>query len=229
MTSLFQKKSLISLASVLSIRQSCAFVPTCRNKLLSPRSRTSLVARTMSSAPFSYNTYDSLPSAPSFEVTSTDIKDGGVLPGPQLSKAFGVEGGEDMSPNLTWSGFPPETKSFAVTCYDPDAPTVSGFWHWVVYDIPASVTSLPTGAGAPDKKDLLPAGAKQLKNDAGFAGFLGAAPPPGHGSHRYIFCVTALPVENLPIDESTSPAVCHFNMFGAGVLGRAFLTATFGR
>lgn len=229
MTYLSQRKSFISLAnSVLSVRQSCAFVPTCRNKFFSASS-TSLVARTMTSAPFSYNTYDSLPSAPSFQVTSTDITDGGVLPGPQLSKAFGVEGGEDTSPNLTWSGFPPETKSFAVTCYDPDAPTVSGFWHWIVYDIPASVTSLPTGAGTPDKNDLLPAGAKQLKNDAGFAGFLGAAPPPGHGSHRYIFCVTALPVENLPIDENTSPAVCHFNMFGAGVLGRAFLTATFGR
>jgi phosphatidylethanolamine-binding protein (PEBP) family uncharacterized protein len=76
---------------------------------------------------------------------------------------------------------------------------------------------------------LLPDGAKMLKNDAGFAGFCGAAPPPGHGSHRYIFCVTALPVDELPIDESTtSPAVCHFNMFGAGVKGRAFLTATYG-
>jgi phosphatidylethanolamine-binding protein (PEBP) family uncharacterized protein len=91
-----------------------------------------------------------------------------------------------------------------------------------MYDIPASVTSLPTGAEPP-------AGAKLLKNDAGMAGYLGAAPPPGHGSHRYIFCVTALPVETLPIDEHTTPAVCHFNMFGAGVLGRAFLTATFGR
>jgi phosphatidylethanolamine-binding protein (PEBP) family uncharacterized protein len=91
-----------------------------------------------------------------------------------------------------------------------------------MYDIPVSVTSLPTGAEPP-------AGAKLLKNDAGFAGYLGAAPPPGHGNHRYIFCVTALPVEKLPIDESTTPAVSHFNMFGAGVLGRAFLTATFGR
>ncbi|KAG7351194.1 PBP family phospholipid-binding protein [Nitzschia inconspicua] len=180
------------------------------------------------SAPFSYNTYDSLPEAPSFTVTSTDIQDGSTMPAPQLSKAFGVEGGEDQSPQLSWSGFPEDTKSFAVTCYDPDAPTVSGFWHWIVYDIPASVTSLPTGAGTADAK-LLPEGAKMLKNDAGFAGFCGAAPPPGHGPHRYIFCVTALPVDTLPIDENTSPAVCHFNMFGAGVKGRAFLTATFGR
>jgi Raf kinase inhibitor-like YbhB/YbcL family protein len=177
---------------------------------------------TMSGAPFSYNTYDSLAEAPAFELTSEDISEGGVMPPPQLSKAFGVEGGEDKSPQLSWKDFPSDTKSFVVTCYDPDAPTVSGFWHWIMYDIPPSVTSLATGAEPP-------AGAKLLKNDAGFAGFLGAAPPPGHGVHRYIFCVTALPVENLPIDEATSPSVCHFNMFGAGISGRAFLTATFGR
>jgi Raf kinase inhibitor-like YbhB/YbcL family protein len=106
---------------------------------------------------------------------------------------------------------------------DPDAPTVSGFWHWIVYDIPVGVTSLPTGGA-------LPEGAKSLKNDAGFTGFCGAAPPPGHGDHRYIFCVSALPVETLPIDENTtSPAVCNFNMFGAGVLGRAMMTVNYGR
>jgi Raf kinase inhibitor-like YbhB/YbcL family protein len=168
------------------------------------------------------NPYDFLPAAPTFTLTSTDIEDGGVMPPPQLSKAFGVDGGEDRSPQLRWEGFPPETKSFVVTCYDPDAPTVSGFWHWIVYDIPASVNELPTGGA-------LPEGAKQLKNDAGFAGFCGAAPPPGHGDHRYIFCVSALGVENLPIDENTTPAVCNFNMFGAGVLGRAFLTAKYCR
>jgi len=181
-----------------------------------------ITKRAMTSAPFSYNTYDSLPSAPSFTLTSTDITEGGTMPPPQLSKAFGVEGGEDLSPSLSWSGFPSDTKSFVVSCYDPDAPTVSGFWHWIMYDVPASVTSLETGAEPP-------AGAKVLKNDAGFTGFCGAAPPPSHGTHRYQFCVTALPVENLPIDENTSPAVCHFNMFGAGVLGRAFLTAHYGR
>lgn len=179
------------------------------------------------SAPFSYNTYDSLPPAPKITLTSTDIEEGGTMPTPQLSKAFGVEGGEDCSPQLSWKDFDADqTKSFAITCYDPDAPTVSGFWHWIVYDIPASVTELPTNAGSGTG---LPPGAKMLKNDAGFAGFCGAAPPPGHGKHRYIFCVTALPVEKLPIDENTTPAVCQFNMFGAGVLGRGFLTATFGR
>ena len=100
--------------------------------------------------------------------------------------------------------------------------------HWTVYDIPASVTSLPAGAGDPSG-DNLPAGAKMLNNDAGFQGFLGAAPPPGHGDHRYIFCVSALPVETLPITPDVSPAICNFNMFGAGVLGRGLLTAKFGR
>jgi Raf kinase inhibitor-like YbhB/YbcL family protein len=179
-------------------------------------------------APFNYNTYEALPEAAEFELLSSDIVEGGTMPAPQLSKAFGVEGGEDCSPALNWRGFPADTKSFVVSCYDPDAPTVSGFWHWIMYDIPASVSSLPTGAGSQDGK-LMPAGAKMLKNDAGFAGFCGAAPPPSHGNHRYIFCVSAMPVENLPIDEAVSPAVCHFNMFGIGVLARGFLTAHYGR
>jgi len=175
------------------------------------------------------NPYEFLPDAPTFELTSTDIpSDSMKLADPQLSKAFGVEGGQDQSPQLSWKGFPDETKSFVVTCFDPDAPTVSGFWHWIAYDIPASVTSLETGAGDVGGAKL-PAGAKMLKNDAGFAGFCGAAPPPGHGDHRYIFCVSAMPIETLPIDSETSPAVCNFQMFGAGVSARAFLSATYGR
>lgn len=187
-------------------------------------------SRSMSStAPFPYNTYDSLPPAATFSVTSSDIVDGGTMPDPQLSKAFGVPGGQDVSPQLAWSGFPTATKSFVVSCYDPDAPTVSGFWHWIMYDIPSTVHEIPTDAGNPDRSKI-PKGAKVLRNDAGFAGYCGAAPPSGHGPHRYIFCITALPVEILPIEESnTSPAVCHFHMFGSGVLGRAFLTATYGR
>ena len=178
----------------------------------------------MSSVPPS--PYDFLPQVPSFPVTSGDVAEGKTLPAAQLSGIFGVPGGQDISPSLSWSGAPAETKSFAVTCFDPDAPTVSGFWHWVVYDIPAEVTSLPTGAG--DKSGgKLPAGAKMLCNDAGFAGFLGAAPPPGHTEHRYMFAVSALPVEKLPIEADTSPAVCNFNMFGAGVLGRGILTAVY--
>lgn len=179
-------------------------------------------------APFNYNTYEALPKAGEFELLSSDIVEGGIMPAPQLSKAFGVEGGEDCSPALNWHGFPADTKSFVVSCYDPDAPTVSGFWHWTMYDIPASVASLPTGSGFADGK-LVPKGAKMLKNDAGFVGYCGSAPPPSHGTHRYIFCVSALPVEHLPIDEQVSPAVCQFNMFGAGVLARGFLTAHYGR
>ena len=142
------------------------------------------------------------------------------MPPPQLSKAFGVEGGQDVSPQLSWSGFNKETtKSFVVTCYDPDAPTVSGFWHWVMYDIPALTTGLSTGAGSQDGS-MLPAGASQLRNDAGLVGYLGAAPPEGHGPHRYVFTVHALSVASLPIDESTTPAICGFNMFG-NTLARA--------
>lgn len=176
----------------------------------------------MSSAPFPYNTYDSLPPAPSFNLSSSDITENGTMPPPQLSKAFGVEGGEDKSPQLSWEGFPDTTKSFVVTCYDPDAPTVSGFWHWIMC-VPGNVTSLEAGCSPPE-------GSLVLQNDAGFKGYCGAAPPPGHGSHRYQFCVTALSIEKLPIDDTVSPAVCQFQMFGSGsVVGRAFLTANFGR
>ena len=155
--------------------------------------------------------YDSLPKVPGFDVTSTDIKDGGKLNAPQLSGIFGA-GGEDLSPQLSWRGFPSETKSFAVTCYDPDAPTGSGFWHWAVVDIPGSVTSLPTGAGD-EQGSGLPQGAFQLRNDAGLARFLGAAPPPGHGKHRYFFVVHAVGVDSLGIPKEASNAFLGFNLF----------------
>jgi Raf kinase inhibitor-like YbhB/YbcL family protein len=177
------------------------------------------------------NPYDYLPPAASFTLTSNDVQDGQTVPSPQLSQAFGVvsENG-DISPHLSWHGFPSDTtRSFVVTCYDPDAPTVSGFWHWIVYDIPSHVTELPTNAGAVGGAHL-PEGAKMLQNDAGMAGFLGAAPPPGHPPHRYIYCVSALPVETLAdVTPDTTPSVCHFHMFGVGVLGRAFLTTHYGR
>ena len=155
---------------------------------------------------------------------SVDFKDGENFGKQQLSGKFGVEGGEDKSPQLSWSGFPADTKSFAITCYDPDAPTGSGFMHWVAYDIPASVTSLEAGAAG----GKLPAGAKELNNDAGFPGYLGAACPPGR-THRYIFTVHALPCETLPIDEKATPAIMGFNMSLKGVLARATVTAIFAR
>lgn len=158
-----------------------------------------------------YDPYKALPDVPSFTLTSTDVRDGESLKTPQWSGIFGA-GGQDVSPQLSWSGFPPETKSFAVTVFDPDAPTASGFWHWAVANIPASVTELPSGAGD-EKGSGLPEGAIQLRNDAGSARFLGAAPPPGHGKHRYFVAVHAVDVENLDIDESAAPALLGFNLF----------------
>ncbi|MGB5760270.1 MAG: YbhB/YbcL family Raf kinase inhibitor-like protein [Acidimicrobiales bacterium] len=165
--------------------------------------------------------YDSLPEVPSFELTSSDVADGAMLPMAQVSGIFGA-GGEDISPHLSWSGFPAETKSFVVTCFDPDAPTGSGFWHWNVVDIPASVNELAANAGSQDGANL-PAGAFQINNDAGLPGYLGSAPPAGHGPHRYVFAVHAMDCESLGIDASVSNAIAGFNMFGK-VLARATIT-----
>ena len=164
--------------------------------------------------------YEFLPEVPAFTVTSTDVRDGETLANPHVSGVFGA-GGEDVSPQLSWSGFPAETKSFAVTCFDPDAPTGSGFWHWAVANIPVTVTELPTDAGDPDGGKL-PAGAITLRSDAGAARFIGAAPPSGHGPHRYVFAVHALDVEELPIDADVSPAILGFQMFGH-TLARAII------
>ncbi|HEX8928050.1 MAG TPA: YbhB/YbcL family Raf kinase inhibitor-like protein [Actinomycetota bacterium] len=173
------------------------------------------------------NPYDFLPKVPSFTVTSRDIEDGGTLPTPQLSGIFGA-GGTDTSPHLAWSGFPEGTRSFAVTCYDPDAPTGSGFWHWAVYGIPADVTELPTGAGSQDGAGL-PAGAVQLRHDGGVRQFLGAAPPEGHGPHRYYFVVHALDTDQLEmVDENSSPALLGFVMSGH-TLARGTVLATYER
>src|ERR1700724_1178679 len=145
----------------------------------------------------SHNPYENLPKVPSFEVTSTDVRDGEKLPLPHVSGIFGA-GGEYISPRLSWRGFPAGTKSFVVTMYDPDAPTASGFWHWAVVDIPANVTELPRGAGDESGADL-PGQAFQLRNDGGAARFIGAAPPPGHGRHNYHVVVHAVDVPSLGI------------------------------
>jgi Raf kinase inhibitor-like YbhB/YbcL family protein len=171
--------------------------------------------------------YSFLPEVPSFTVTSTDVADGAPMPAQHASAAFGVDGGQDLSPQLSWSDFPAETKSFAVTQFDPDAPTVSGFWHWAVFNIPASVTDLATGAGASDGSNL-PDGAVQLANDAGFAGYVGAGPPPGHGPHRYITVVHAVGVDSLEVPAEASNAFLNFNLF-SHVLARATITPTFER
>lgn len=171
-----------------------------------------------------HNPYDYLPQVPSFDVTSTDVTDGATLPTPHVSGIFGA-GGEDRSPQLSWSGAPEGTRSYAVTCYDPDAPTAAGFWHWAVVDIPASVTSLDAGAGD-DEGSGLPEGAFQLANDAGLTRYLGAAPPGGHGPHRYFFVVHAVDVESLGIPAEARPAFLGFNLFGH-TLARATITPVY--
>lgn len=166
--------------------------------------------------------YENLPQLPTFTLTSESVKDGQPLSNDQVSGIMGA-GGSDVSPQLSWSGFPEETRSFAVTVYDPDAPTASGFWHWAVADLPADVTSLPAGAG---NGDPLPGGAITLSNDAGVKRFIGAAPPAGHGPHRYYIAVHALPVESLELPDGATPAYLGFNLFGQAI-ARAVIYGTY--
>ena len=172
----------------------------------------------------SFDPYSPLPNLPGFTLTSESLADGSPLANAQVSGIMGA-GGEDLSPQLSWSGFPSETKSFAVTVYDPDAPTASGFWHWAVADIPVSVTSLPEGAGDEDGSGL-PDGAVTLTNDASLRRFIGAAPPPGHGPHRYFIVVHAVDVESLNLPEAATPAYLGFNLFSHAI-ARATLVGTY--
>jgi Raf kinase inhibitor-like YbhB/YbcL family protein len=166
--------------------------------------------------------YAELPKLPSFHLDSSSFADGQPLANPQVSGIMGA-GGEDVSPQLSWSGFPDGTKSFAVTVYDPDAPTASGFWHWAVANLPASVTELPAGAG--EGSDL-PGDALTLVNDAGARRYIGAAPPAGHGPHRYYVAVHAVDVDKLDLLEDASPAFLGFNLFQHAI-ARAVIHATY--
>ena len=165
--------------------------------------------------------YDLLPEVPSFTVTSTDVADGSPM---DIKTAHDSAGGQNLSPQLSWSGAPEGTRSYVINIFDPDAPTPSGFWHWTAVDIPASVTGLGTGAGKDD--DSLPEGAFHVRNDFGQRQFDGAAPPAGDRVHRYVFAVHALDVEHLGVNPDATPTFVAFNVL-FHTLGRALITPTY--
>lgn len=181
-------------------------------KILKP----ALLCISLLSAPF-------VASAGEFTLKSTSIAEGKHLSAEHVFQGFGCKG-DNKSPNLSWANAPEETKSYAVTVYDPDAPTGSGWWHWFMFDIPANTNSLPaaamSGAGVPN-------GAIELKNDYGAIGFGGACPPPGE-VHRYKFTVHALGIEKLGIDGNVSNALAGF-MVNANSIASATITAVYKR
>jgi Raf kinase inhibitor-like YbhB/YbcL family protein len=164
--------------------------------------------------------------AGTFTVDSIEVKPGGKIAEKHVFKGFGCEGG-NVSPSLKWSNAPAGTKSFAVTVYDPDAPTGSGWWHWVMFNIPSSVNSLAQGAGDPSAGKA-PQGAVQSRTDFGKPGYGGPCPPKGDKPHRYIFAVYALKVDKIDADAEASGALVGF-MLNANKLGKATLTAKYGR
>src|SRR4051794_33573440 len=171
--------------------------------------------------PVAPDPYSLLPPVPDFTLTSDDFRHGERLPDVHTN----TDAGSNVSPQLSWEGFPQATQSFLVSCFDPDAPGPSGWWHWTVADVPADVTELARGAGTPDGAGL-PAGAVQLRGDDGVAGYVGAAPPPGGQVHRSFFAVHALAVEPPGPAADTMPgaaspaAVFH-------TLARALLVPTY--
>jgi Raf kinase inhibitor-like YbhB/YbcL family protein len=145
--------------------------------------------------------------ASDFSISSNTIKDGATIGADLYWNNFGCSG-KNLMPDLAWKNAPAGTKSFAVTFYDKDAPTGSGFWHWVVYDIPASVTGLAGGVNS----GTLPAGAMEGNTDLGKPGFFGPCPPVGR-THRYVYTVHALKVDKLGVDKNASPAFVGFNLW----------------
>ena len=163
--------------------------------------------------------------AEEFTLSSTTFSEGDRMHRAQLYTGLGC-GGENISPQLRWQGAPEGTRSFAVLMHDPDAPRDNGWWHWVVFNIPAGVSELPEGAGDP-KAGLIPE-ATQSRTDFGNPGYGGACPPPGHGDHRYQFTVYALNVEQLPLDENSSVAKV-VSQINASKLAEAQLEVIYGR
>lgn len=160
-----------------------------------------------------------------FTLTSPTIREGETLPEAHVFNDWGYKG-DNISPELHWHHAPKGTKSFAVSCYDPDAPTGSGFWHWYIINLPADTTSLHAGAGHPVHPQL-PPGARSMNNDIAQKGFVGAFPPVGDKPHRYIFTVYALSVERLDLPEDATTAFAGFNVLG-NTLAQATLTAQYG-
>lgn len=165
--------------------------------------------------------YSLLPAVGSFTVTSDDIRNGETM-----GADFVYDGG-NRSPQLRWAGFPPQTRGFVVNCFDPDAPTPSGYWHWVVVGLPATVTELPQNAGRLGDEGL-PAGAFHLASDYGTRQYSGAEPPPGDRAHRYVFAVHAIDVDALDIDASTNAATAGFHL-AFHTLARAVTTPVYQR
>ncbi|MBK6865088.1 MAG: YbhB/YbcL family Raf kinase inhibitor-like protein [Ideonella sp.] len=161
-----------------------------------------------------------------FTLTSPTVKPGSTLAKTQVFNGFGCTG-DNISPALKWSGAPAGTKSFAVTVYDPDAPTGSGWWHWLVIDLPADATGLTEGAGGADGKGL-PPGARHGRTDFGGPGFGGACPPQGAKPHRYVFTVFALKVDKLDVPADATAALIGY-MLNANKLATASFTAKYGR
>jgi hypothetical protein len=161
--------------------------------------------------------------AAEFTLSSTDISAGKMMSKQQEFKGFGCDGG-NQSPQLSWVNAPAGTKSFAITVYDPDAPTGSGWWHWLVVNLPATTSSLASNASVSG----LPSGALQTRTDFGAVGFGGACPPPGHGVHRYQHTIWALKVDKLDLTADASGALVGY-MLNANALGKATLTATYER
>lgn len=164
--------------------------------------------------------------AADFTLTSPDVRSGGTIGDAYIFNSFGCTGG-NQSPALSWSGAPAGTKSFAVTVYDPDAPTGSGWWHWVVFNIPASVSQLPRNAGDAQGQGL-PAGSIQGRTDFGKPGYGGPCPPAGDKPHRYQFTVYALKTDKLPLDENAPAAMVGFYLH-QNLIKKAVLNATYGR
>lgn len=166
-------------------------------------------------------------SASAFELSSPDLKPDGAIDHKHVFKGFGCDGG-NISPALIWKEPPAGTKSFAVMVHDPDAPTGgAGWWHWVVYDLPATTTTLPQGAGAAQSKTM-PAGAVQQKTDFGVAGWGGPCPPVGDKPHHYNFTVYALKVDKLDVPPDATASLIGF-MVNANALAHARLTGRSGR